>query len=97
MSMGLGAIDAVYQAGLNRYLLARELKDASRCTYGRSSATARWTRPCPAARSAWPLGASSTTSPLLSNANLQRLDGPVRGKGKIIQELEATFRGPAST
>ncbi len=60
---------------------------------GRSSATARWTRSRAAARCSSPPSRSSTTSPSSINCNLQRLDGPVRGNGKIIQELEAFFRG----
>ena len=62
-------------------------------TSGRSSATARWTSPSRSARSASPPARSWTTSPSSINCNLQRLDGPVRGNGKIIQELEAFFRG----
>ncbi len=41
----------------------------------------------------WPAGRGSTTSIFVINCNLQRLDGPVRGNGKIIQELEGVFRG----
>jgi pyruvate dehydrogenase E1 component len=63
----------------------------ARC--GRSWATARWTSPSRSARSASPCARTSTTSIFVVNCNLQRLDGPVRGNGKIIQELEADFRG----
>ena len=60
---------------------------------GRSSATARWTRSRAAAssRSRPTRGLDNLT--FVINANLQRLDGPVRGNGKIIQELESFFRG----
>ena len=60
---------------------------------GRSSATARWTSPSPSAPSAWPPGRSLDNLTFVVNCNLQRLDGPVRGNGNIIQELESFFRG----
>ncbi len=62
-------------------------------TSGRSSATARWTSRSRAAWSTWRPARAWTTSRSSINCNLQRLDGPVRGNGKIIQELEAFFRG----
>ena len=60
---------------------------------GASSATARWTSP--KRRPALSIAAREQLDNLIFvvNCNLQRLDGPVRGNGKIIQELEATFRG----
>ena len=64
---------------------------AARC--GRSWATARWTSRSRWARSRSPAASTSTTSIFVINCNLQRLDGPVRGNGKIIQELETDFRG----
>ena len=85
---------SIYQARFMRYLEDRGL-DARRAVArsGRSSATARPTSP----RS---LGAISLASRekldnliFVINCNLQRLDGPVRGNGQIIQELEAVFRG----
>ena len=93
VSMGLSAIDAVHQARFNRYLLAREIKDTSRshvwCFLGDGEMDE------PEARGAISLAAREELDNLtfVINANLQRLDGPVRGNGKIIQELEATFRG----
>jgi hypothetical protein len=63
----------------------------ARC--GRSSATARWTSPNRSARSRWPAREKLDNLIFVINCNLQRLDGPVRGNGKIIQELEAIFRG----
>ena len=63
----------------------------ARC--GRSSATASATSPSRSARSRSPGARSSTTSIFVINCNLQRLDGPVRGNGKIVQELEGVFRG----
>ena len=63
----------------------------ARC--GRSSATARSTSPRRWARSGSPVASSLDNLIWVVNANLQRLDGPVRGNGKIIQELESDFRG----
>jgi pyruvate dehydrogenase E1 component len=93
VSMGLGAIDAVYQARFNRYLLARELKDTSRSHVWSFLGDGEMDEP--EARGAISLAAREELDNLtfVINCNLQRLDGPVRGNGKIIQELEATFRG----
>ena len=63
----------------------------ARC--GLPAATARWTSRSRWARSPCRCARSSTTSIFVINCNLQRLDGPVRGNGKIIQELEAAFLG----
>ena len=60
---------------------------------GRSWATARWTSPSRWARSRWPAREKLDNLIFVINCNLQRLDGPVRGNGKIIQELESDFRG----
>jgi pyruvate dehydrogenase E1 component len=60
---------------------------------GASSATARWTSRNRWAPSRCRCARSSTTWMFVINCNLQRLDGPVRGNGKIIQELEGAFRG----
>ena len=62
-------------------------------TCGRSSATARWTSPSRWARSALASREKLDNLIFVINCNLQRLDGPVRGNGKIIQELEGIFRG----
>jgi pyruvate dehydrogenase E1 component len=93
VSMGLSAIDAVHQARFNRYLLARQIRDTSRshvwCFLGDGEMDE------PEARGAISIAAREELDNLtfVINCNLQRLDGPVRGNGKIIQELEATFRG----
>ena len=93
VSMGLSSINAVNQARFNRYLLARELKDTSRshvwCFLGDGETDE------PEVRGAIGLAAREELDNLtfVINCNLQRLDGPVRGNGKIIQELEASFRG----
>ena len=60
---------------------------------GASSATASATSPRRSAPCRWPAREQLDNLIFVVNCNLQRLDGPVRGNGKIIQELEATFRG----
>jgi len=93
VSMGLGAINAIYQARFNRYLLARELKDTSRSHVWAFLGDGETDEP--EVLGAISLAAREELDNLtfVINANLQRLDGPVRGNGKIIQELEASFRG----
>src|ERR1700684_13377 len=93
VSMGLGAINAIYQARFNRYLLGREIKDTSRSHVWAFLGDAEMDEP--EARGAIQVAAREELDNLtfVINANLQRLDGPVRGNGKVIQELEATFRG----
>ena len=93
VSMGLGPINAIYQARFNHYLHDRGIKDTSDQHVWASSATARWTSRKAAG---WlHVGALEGLDNLtfVVNCNLQRLDGPVRGNGKIIQELESFFRG----
>ena len=93
VSMGLGPLTAIYQARFNRYLLNREITDtaASRvwCFVGDGEFDE------PETRAALSLAARERLDNLtfVVNCNLQRLDGPVRGNGKIIQELEALLRG----
>jgi pyruvate dehydrogenase E1 component len=93
VSMGLGPISALYHARFNRYLMNRQLDDTSQsrvwCFVGDGEVDEPET-----------LGAISLASReqldnliFVVNCNLQRLDGPVRGNGKVIQELEAVFRG----
>src|SRR6266487_1598656 len=93
VSMGLSAIDAIYQARFNRYLLAREIKDTSRSHVWAFLGDGEMDEP--EALGAIGLAAREELDNLtfVINCNLQRLDGPVRGNGKIIQELEASFRG----
>jgi pyruvate dehydrogenase E1 component len=93
VSMGLGAIMAIYQARFNRYLEHRGLKDTSQqrvwCFLGDGETDE------PESLGALTLASREGLDNLIFviNCNLQRLDGPVRGNGKIIQELEAAFRG----
>src|SRR5499426_1913002 len=93
VSMGLGAIDAVYQARFNRYLLARQIKDTSRSRVWAFVGDGETDEP--EVLGSIGLAAREELDNLIFvvNCNLQRLDGPVRGNGKIIQELEAFFRG----
>ena len=93
VSMGLGPITALYHARFNRYLMNREIDDTSNSRVWAFLGDGEVDEP-------ESLGAISLASRehldnliFVVNCNLQRLDGPVRGNGKIIQELEAVFRG----
>src|SRR4029079_666107 len=93
VSMGLGPLNAVYQARFNRYLYNRELVDTSQarvwCFVGDGELLE------PETTAALSLAARERLDNLIFvvNCNLQRLDGPVRGNGKVIQEFESYFRG----
>jgi pyruvate dehydrogenase E1 component len=93
VSMGLGPISAIYQARFNRYLQHRGIKDTSDqhvwCFLGDGEMDE------PESLGAIGVAAREELDNLtfVVNCNLQRLDGPVRGNGKIIQELESYFRG----
>ena len=93
VSMGLGPLSAIYQARFNRYLLHRQIVDTSSsrvwCFVGDGEMDE------PESLAGLRLAAREGLDNLVFvvNCNLQRLDGPVRGNGKIIQELEALFRG----
>ncbi len=93
VSMGLGPITAIYQAHVNRYLLQRELVDTSRSRVWAFVGDGEFDEP----ETIGALGVAGREHldnlVFVVNCNLQRLDGPVRGNGKIIQELEALFRG----
>jgi pyruvate dehydrogenase E1 component len=93
VSMGLGGINAVYQARFNRYLLARQIADTSNSHVWAFLGDGEMDEP--EALGAIGVAAREELDNLtfVINCNLQRLDGPVRGNGKIIQELEAVFRG----
>jgi len=93
VSMGLGAINAIYQARFNRYLHHRGIKDTSDQRVWAFLGDGEMDEP--EAIGALTLAAREELDNLIFviNCNLQRLDGPVRGNGKIIQELEALFRG----
>ncbi len=93
VSMGLGPISAIYQARFNRYLESRGLKDTSQSRVWAFLGDGETDEPesLGALHVAAREGLDNLT--FVVNCNLQRLDGPVRGNGKIIQELEAVFRG----
>ncbi len=93
VSMGLGPIMAIYQARFLKYLASRGLADTSKRKVWAFVGDGETDEP-------ESLGAISMASRekldnliFVINCNLQRLDGPVRGNGKIIQELEGIFRG----
>ena len=93
VSMGLGPIMAIYQARFNRYLEDRGLKKDTGSKVWAFLGDGETDEP--EALGAITLASREQLDNLIFviNCNLQRLDGPVRGNGKIIQELEAAFRG----
>ena len=93
VSMGIGPINAIYQARFNRYLNARGFKDTSDQNVWAFLGDGEIDEP--ETLSAISLAAREGLDNLtfVVNCNLQRLDGPVRGNGKIIQELESVFGG----
>jgi pyruvate dehydrogenase E1 component len=93
VSMGLGPLMAIYQARFNRYLENRGLKPSTNAKVWAFLGDGETDEP-------ESLGAITLASRekldnliFVVNCNLQRLDGPVRGNGQIIQELESAFRG----
>jgi pyruvate dehydrogenase E1 component len=93
VSMGLGPIMAIYQARFNRYLEDRGLRKPSSSRVWAYIGDGETDEP--EALGAISLAAREKLDNLtfVINCNLQRLDGPVRGNGQIVQELEAMFRG----
>ncbi|CAN7397996.1 pyruvate dehydrogenase (acetyl-transferring), homodimeric type [Arthrobacter sp. LjRoot78] len=93
VSMGIGPMNAIYQAQSNRYLHNRGLKDTSDQQVWAFLGDGEMDEP--ESRGLLQLAANENLDNLnfVINCNLQRLDGPVRGNGKIMQELEAFFRG----
>ena len=93
VSMGLGPISAIYQARFNRYLHNRNMADTSKRRVWAFLGDGE----CDEVESTGALGVASREGldnlTFVVNCNLQRLDGPVRGNGKVIQELESTFLG----
>jgi pyruvate dehydrogenase E1 component len=93
VSMGLGPINAIYQARFNRYLHSRGIKDTSGQRVWAFLGDGEMDEP----ESLGAIGVAAREEldnlTFVINCNLQRLDGPVRGNGKIIQELESYFRG----
>ena len=93
VSMGLGPMNAIYQAQSNRYLHARGIKDTSDQHVWAFLGDGEMDEP--ESRGLLQLAANDGLDNLtfVVNCNLQRLDGPVRGNQKIVQELEGFFRG----
>ncbi len=93
VSMGLTAMNAIYQARFNRYLTNRKIKDTSQQHVWAFLGDGEMGEP--ESLGAIGLAAREELDNLtfVVNCNLQQLDGPVRGNGKIIQELESYFRG----
>ncbi|BEU04702.1 pyruvate dehydrogenase E1 component [Agarivorans sp. OAG1] len=93
VSMGLGPISAIYQARFLKYLTGRGLKDCSGQRVYAFLGDGEMDEP--ESRGAISFAAREKLDNLcfLINCNLQRLDGPVMGNGKIIQELEGLFKG----
>ncbi|MEV0436515.1 MULTISPECIES: pyruvate dehydrogenase (acetyl-transferring), homodimeric type [Nocardia] len=93
VSMGLGPMNAIYQARFNHYLHDRGIKDTSDQHVWAFLGDGEMDEP--ESRGLIQVAANEALDNLtfVINCNLQRLDGPVRGNGKIIQELESFFRG----
>ncbi|WP_413248628.1 pyruvate dehydrogenase (acetyl-transferring), homodimeric type [Sinomonas flava] len=93
VSMGIGPMNAIYQAQSNRYLHNRGIKDTSDQHVWAFLGDGEMDEP--ESRGLLQLAANENLDNLtfVVNCNLQRLDGPVRGNGKVMQELEAFFRG----
>ncbi|GAA1155028.1 pyruvate dehydrogenase (acetyl-transferring), homodimeric type [Kribbella jejuensis] len=93
VSMGLAALNSIYQARFNRYLHNRGIKDTSQQHVWAFLGDGEMGEP--ESLGAIGLAAREELDNLtfVINCNLQQLDGPVRGNGKVIQELEAFFRG----
>ena len=93
MSMGLGPLNAIYQARFNKYLHARGIKDTSDQRVWAFLGDGEMDE----VESIGAIGLAAREEldnlVFVINCNLQRLDGPVRGNGKVIQELESIFRG----
>ncbi len=93
VSMGLGPLMAIYQARFLKYLHAREIVDTEKRKVWAFCGDGEMDEP----ESMGAIGMAGREKldnlVMIVNCNLQRLDGPVRGNGKIIQELEGEFRG----
>ncbi|WP_207456580.1 pyruvate dehydrogenase (acetyl-transferring), homodimeric type [Herbiconiux sp. SYSU D00978] len=93
VSMGLGPINAIYQAQSNKYLTNRGIKDASDQQVWAFLGDGEMDEVESRGALQWAANEKLDNLNFVINCNLQRLDGPVRGNGKIIQELESFFRG----
>jgi len=93
VSMGLGPLTALYHARFNRYLHNRQIDDTSQSRVWAFIGDGEIDEPETLGSISLAAREQLDNLVFVVNCNLQRLDGPVRGNGKIIQELEATFRG----
>ncbi|MFF4228206.1 pyruvate dehydrogenase (acetyl-transferring), homodimeric type [Streptomyces sp. NPDC001820] len=93
VSMGLGPLSAIYQARFNRYLENRRIKDTSNSHVWAFLGDGEMDEPESTAALALASRERLDNLTFVINCNLQRLDGPVRANFKIVQELEAQFRG----
>ncbi|MFI0709420.1 pyruvate dehydrogenase (acetyl-transferring), homodimeric type [Streptomyces inhibens] len=93
VSMGLGPLSAIYQARFNRYLANRGIKDTANSHVWAFLGDGEMDEPESTAALALAAREGLDNLTFVINCNLQRLDGPVRANFKIVQELEAQFRG----
>jgi pyruvate dehydrogenase E1 component len=93
VSMGLGPLNAIWQAETNRYLTHRGIKDLSDSHVWAFLGDGEMDEVESRGALQWAANHNLDNLTFVINCNLQRLDGPVRGNGKIIQELESFFRG----
>ena len=93
VSMGLGPANAIYQARFNHYLHDRKIKDTSSQHVWAIIGDGEMDEPESKGLIQVASNEALDNLTFIINCNLQRLDGPVRGNGKIIQELESFFRG----
>ena len=93
VSMGLGPAEAIYQAWFDKYLQGAGIKDTSQQHTWAFLGDGEMDEPESRGMLQLAAGQQLDNLTFVINCNLQRLDGPVRGNGKIIQELEAFFKG----
>ncbi|WP_367136929.1 MULTISPECIES: pyruvate dehydrogenase (acetyl-transferring), homodimeric type [Streptomyces] len=93
VSMGLGPLGAIYQARMNRYMEARGIADTSKSHVWAFLGDGEMDEPESLGQLSIAAREGLDNLTFVVNCNLQRLDGPVRGNGKVMQELESQFRG----
>ncbi|NUL03275.1 pyruvate dehydrogenase (acetyl-transferring), homodimeric type [Streptomyces lunaelactis] len=93
VSMGLGPLSAIYQARFNRYLHNRSIKDTANSHVWAFLGDGEMDEPESTAALALAAREQLDNLTFVINCNLQRLDGPVRANFRVVQELEAQFRG----
>ncbi|MEV3853229.1 pyruvate dehydrogenase (acetyl-transferring), homodimeric type [Streptomyces sp. NPDC050095] len=93
VSMGLGPLGAIFQARMNRYMEARGIAETSKSQVWAFLGDGEMDEPESLGQLSIAAREGLDNLTFVVNCNLQRLDGPVRGNGKIIQELESQFRG----